>query len=141
MDPSRFQIESLFIHLVDDIITASRNEKGPGPLSEEDEYLANRLNFHKELSGRSKDVHLMKIVEYSKLDLENHQLLERAVKKPINFAKIEPGRVEKEKKIEIQKKLMATWQRHITKPLSKEEYQLVMEEVKRDLDEIAKTAE
>jgi len=41
-------------------------------LSEEDEYLANRLNFHKELSGRSKDVHLMKIVDYSKLDLENH---------------------------------------------------------------------
>lgn len=26
MDPARFQIESLFIHLVDDIITASRNE-------------------------------------------------------------------------------------------------------------------
>jgi len=36
MDPSRFDIESLFIHLVDDIITASRNEKGPGPLATDD---------------------------------------------------------------------------------------------------------
>ena len=109
MDPARFKIESLFIHLVDDIITASRNEQGPAPLSIDDQYLATRLNFHKELSGRSKDVHLMKIVEYSKLDLENHQALERVINKPANFAKIEPGRVAKEKKIEIQKKLMATW--------------------------------
>ena len=36
MDPTRFDIESLFIYLVDDIITASRNEKGPGPLATED---------------------------------------------------------------------------------------------------------
>ena len=36
MDPARFKIESLFIHLVDDIITASRNEKGPGLLAEDD---------------------------------------------------------------------------------------------------------
>jgi len=36
MDPARFDIESLFIYLVDDIITASRNEKGPGPLSIDD---------------------------------------------------------------------------------------------------------
>lgn len=36
MDPMRFDIESLFIYLVDDIITASRNEKGPGPLATED---------------------------------------------------------------------------------------------------------
>lgn len=141
MDPARFKIESLFMHLVDDIITASRNEKGPGQLSEDDSYLTNRLNFHKELSGRSKDVHLMKIVDYSKLDLENHQLLERDVNKPQNFDKIVPGLVPKEKKIEIQKKLMATWQRHITKPLSKEEYQQVLNEVKRDLDEINATAQ
>ena len=36
MDPARVKIESLFIHLVDDIITASRNEKGPGLLAEDD---------------------------------------------------------------------------------------------------------
>ena len=73
MDPARFEVESLFIYLIDDIITASRNEKGPGPLAPEDQYLADRLNFHRELSGRSKDVHLMKIVEFTKPDLERHQ--------------------------------------------------------------------
>lgn len=36
MDPARFEVESLFIYLIDDIITASRNEKGPGPLAPED---------------------------------------------------------------------------------------------------------
>lgn len=36
---------------------------------------------------------------------------------------------------------MATWQRHITKPLSKEEYQQVLDEVKRDLDKINATAQ
>lgn len=72
MEPARFEIESLFIYLVDDIITASRNEKGPGPLVEDDKYIVDRLNFHKELSGKSKDMQLMKIVEFSKLDLEKH---------------------------------------------------------------------
>ena len=36
LDPERFAIENVFNHLVQDIIIASRNEKGPGPLSSDD---------------------------------------------------------------------------------------------------------
>ena len=66
IDPERFEIEAIFTHLVDDIITASRNQKGPGALASEDQYWVDRLNFHKELSGRSDQVIVMKVAEISK---------------------------------------------------------------------------
>ncbi len=36
LDPERFAVENVFNHLVQDIIIASRNEKGPGPLNADD---------------------------------------------------------------------------------------------------------
>ena len=32
LDPERYKIEIIFIHLIQDIIIASRNDNGPGPL-------------------------------------------------------------------------------------------------------------
>jgi hypothetical protein len=52
MDPERFAIENVFNHLIQDIQIASRNEKGPVPLDDDDNHWINRLKFHKEISGR-----------------------------------------------------------------------------------------
>jgi hypothetical protein len=40
----------------------------------------------------------MKIVEFTKPDLERHQQVERYINQPANFQKIEPGSVPKELK-------------------------------------------
>lgn len=66
LDPERFQIENVFNHLVQDIIIASRNEKGPGPLSEDDQHWVNRLMFHKNIAGRSLDNFLNRLIGVSK---------------------------------------------------------------------------
>jgi hypothetical protein len=77
--------------LVDDIVTASRNENGHGLLGPEDQYLSDRLNFHKELSGRHEDALLMKVGEFTKPDLERHQAIERDIEKLVNFSKLDPN--------------------------------------------------
>lgn len=66
LDPERFAIENVFNHLIQDIEIASRNEKGPGPLSEDDKHWINRLKFHKEISGRSLDNFLSRLLGVTK---------------------------------------------------------------------------
>lgn len=82
----------------------------------------------------------MKIVEFTKPDLERHQQIERYITQPPNFHKIEPGSVPKETKIEIRKKLQASWERHIKKPLTKEELKVVVDEIQAEITQIEKVA-
>ena len=66
MDPERFAIENVFNHLIQDIEIASRNKNGPGPLEEDDVHWVSRLRFHKDISGRSTDNQLSKLLGFNK---------------------------------------------------------------------------
>jgi hypothetical protein len=68
-DPERYAIENEFNLLVQDIIKVSRIEKGPGPLSYDDQHFVDRLNWHKDLAGRSHENFLTRILEITKQDL------------------------------------------------------------------------
>ena len=55
MDPKRFKIEQEFNHIIEDVIMASRCQKGAVPLDEDDQYLVDRLKFHKEITEKPLD--------------------------------------------------------------------------------------
>jgi hypothetical protein len=69
MDPERFAIENVFNHLIQDVQIASRNEKGPVPLDDDDNHWINRLKFHKEISGRQLDTFLSRLLGITKQEL------------------------------------------------------------------------
>jgi hypothetical protein len=62
-------IENEFNSIVYSIQKANRNENGPGPLKSDDSYFVERLLFHKELSGRSEENFLTRVLEISKQEL------------------------------------------------------------------------
>ena len=136
MEPTKFAIEIVFNHLIQDIEIASRNENGPGPLSQDDKYWIERLKFHKEVSGRTHENQLSKLLGYSVEDIQEFQTNQRIVERPANYDKIEPGPCPPQIKKQINKEMQIAWQRHIQRPLSDQVLQAINEKCEAEIKEI-----
>ena len=101
MDPERYAIEHVFNVVCNEIKELSRKEQGPGPLSEDDQHFYDRLMYHRDLSGRSLENFLCKILELGKAELGQYMATSSSIKAPENFDRIRAGRCPREKKIEI----------------------------------------
>ena len=99
LDPERFQIESVFNNLIQDIISASRHENGAVPLKEEDQHWVDRLNFHKDLSGRSLENFLTRILNRTKQEFNQYLMASKFIERPESFARIEAGHCPKSLRI------------------------------------------
>ena len=117
----RFVIESGFNNLIQDIQNASRTENGPGPLSQTDQHWVDRLMFHKDLSGRSIDNFLARVLGLTKLELNKYTEAIKVVGRPENFERLDLPVCPRSKKIKFQRSLKKSWKRHIKKPLNFEE--------------------
>ena len=107
--------------MIQEIQNASRNENGPGPLSETDQHWVDRLMFHKNLSGRSIDNFLARVLGLTKLELAQYTDAIKIVGRPENFEKLDLPPCPRATKIKFQRALRKAWKRHIKQPLNFED--------------------
>jgi hypothetical protein len=98
-------------------------------LSEEDVYWIESLKYNKLLSGRSRDNKLSKLLGITKQRLSQIDEISSYIARPENFERIEPGACPPDKLNEMREMYYKAWQRHLAKPLSKQELAKVKENV------------